>query len=316
MVCEQIPTTEPKPAGSIADWQDGDNTFYLRQRTAQDTAEGDSEIDRISVGGTSRADWRLGENAICKTHSWCEGMQLEADVIRFVQANVPEVPVPEVLYSWIDRDFNRTFLITRRPRGRLLDEAWPHLSSTQRELLARDVTRICVALAANTSSRFEEVSGGAHWNNWFNENPPPSHPTWLPRMFGPWSLEDFQAHAARISTEPFPDIDPPFCLYHSLLGPQCIFVSEDTNLVSTIIHWGSAGYYPRFWVASFPAFYPGFLLECETDDQQLWMKLLVHALMDSGFKQDRDTFLRWVSGQKHPDAFGGYTEVRSLVPGD
>lgn len=292
MVCEQTPNTEPKPAGTIADWQDGDNTFYLRQRTAQDTAEGDSEIDRIYVGGSSQADWRLGETVICQARAWCEGYQLEADTIRFVQANVPEVPVPEILFSWIDRDLNRSFLIMR-VRGRTLNEAWPHLSSTQRQILARDVARICVALAANTSSRFETVDGCGVVNSWFEDHAPESHPTWRPRMLGPFSLEEFQAYTARVSTLPFPDFDPRFCLCHPLLGPQYIYVSEHTNLVSAIVHWECTGYYPRFWVASKPAFAHNYILNIVTDEPDLWSRLLVQALEDAGFEQQAGPIKKW-----------------------
>lgn len=298
MVCEQLSHTEPRPDDTITDWQDGDSIFYLRQRTAHDTLGGDAEVDRIHVGGTSAAVWCLGGNAFCKAHAWREGLQLEADNIRFVQAHAPEVPVPEVLFSWIDHDLDRTFLITRRASGRTLEQAWPQLSSNQRAILARDVARFCVSLAANTSSRFQTVNGCGVWESRLMEDAPPSHPTWLPRMLGPFSREDMQAHMAHLSTQPCPDIDPLFCLYHADLGPTNIMVAEDTNLVSAIIDWESLAYYPRFWVASKPAFSGVFHLECETEDPKLWGQLLGQALEDGGFKRQDAAFLQWYSGRK------------------
>ena len=117
MLCERIENPEVKPSNAIIDWQDGDNTFYLRKRTADDMSGGDAEIDRIPVGGTSAAVWCLGENSFCKLHAWCEGLELEANTIRFVGEKAPEVPIPEAVYSWIDHDLNRTFLIAKRVGG-------------------------------------------------------------------------------------------------------------------------------------------------------------------------------------------------------
>ena len=33
-----------------------------------------------------------------------------------------DVPIPEIVYSWIDHDLNRTSLITKRVRGQTLEE--------------------------------------------------------------------------------------------------------------------------------------------------------------------------------------------------
>lgn len=207
MVCEQLPNTEPRPAGIVlADWHDGDSTFYLRQRTAHDTSEGDTEIDRIHLAGTGAAVWCLGGNTICKAKAWREGLQLEDDTIRFVQANAPEVPVPEILFSWIDSDINRTFLVTRRVRGQTLEQAWPQLSAAERASLAKDVARCCVAVAANTSSRFQTVNGCGVRESRFMEyggSAHPSQPSWIPRTLGPFSYDEMQAYMARISTQPF-----------------------------------------------------------------------------------------------------------------
>lgn len=312
MICEQIPNAERKPAGAMTSWQDGDSTFYVRQKTAHDTSGGDAEIDRIHVGGTSAAVWLLGENAFCKAHAWREGLQLEADNIRFVQTHAPGVPVPDILFSCIDRDLNRTFLITRRAKGRTLEQAWPQLTSPQRTLLAQDVARFCVALAVNTSSRFETVNGCGVWESRLMGDAPPSHPTWLPRMLGPFSLQDMQAHMAHMSTQPFPDIDPLFCLYHADLGPTNIMVSEDSNLISAIIDWESVAYYPRFWVATKPAFCGAFNLECETDDPKLWGQLLGQALEDNGYKRQAASFLQWNSGLPDDDGLVEAAEFNSM----
>lgn len=98
---------------------------------------------------------------------------------------------------------------------------------------------------------------------------------------------------ANISTEPPPAIDPPFHFYHADLGPTDIMISEDGNLVTGIIDWESAAYYPRFWVATKPGYAGAFWLECETDDPKLWGQLLGQALDASGYKALDTTFRRW-----------------------
>jgi hypothetical protein len=127
MVCEKVDDlSHSKPADAIAGWQDGDGTFYLRKSSASELpGGGDVEADRIHVGGTSSAVWRLGKDAFCKVRAWCEGLELEVNTIRFVgERNAAlEVPLPELIHSWIDYDLNRTFLITKRVCGQTLERA-------------------------------------------------------------------------------------------------------------------------------------------------------------------------------------------------
>ncbi|KND88703.1 hypothetical protein TOPH_06604 [Tolypocladium ophioglossoides CBS 100239] len=293
IICETIKNPEAKPVNAIIDWQAGGNTFYLQKRTANDLPDGDTEIGRIHVGGTSAAVWCLGENTFCKAHAWCKGLELEANTIRFVREKASEVPVPEVIYSWIDYDLNRTFLVTKRVRGQPLERMWPQLSSPQRTRIAHDIARFCVILAANTSSRFETVTGCGVYEPRLMERAPPSHPKWLPAILGPFSLEGIQAHIASISTEPPPGIDSPFHFFHADLGPTNIMISDDGNLVTGIIDWEIAAYFPRFWVATKPAYAGAFWLECETDDPKLWGQLPGQALDASGYRRQDVIFRRW-----------------------
>lgn len=296
IICEMIKIRDAKPADAIIHWQDSGNTFCLRKitGTTNDLSVGDAEIDRIHVGGTSAAVWCIGENAFCKVHAWCEGLEPEVNTIQSVKRMAPKVPVPEVIYSWIDHDLKRTFLITKRVRGRTLEQAWPQLSSAHRTQIAHDIAQICVTLAANTSSRFETVNGCGVYEARLMENAHPSHPTWLPRILGPFSREAFQAHMAKISPEIPPDSGNVFHFNHADLGPTNIIISEDSYTVAGVIDWESAAYYPRFWVATKPMYAGAFWLECETDGRKkLWGQLLGQALDARGYKQDVTAFRRW-----------------------
>ncbi|KAJ2904551.1 hypothetical protein MKZ38_007750 [Zalerion maritima] len=257
MICERVTNPAPKPANAIIDWQDGGDTFYLRKRAANHLSGGDAGIDRMHVGGLQQLF----------------GLELEANTIRFVEEKTSEVPVPEVVYSWIDHDLSRTFFITKRVGGQPLERAWPQLSSHQRTRIAHDIARFGVILASNTSSQFETVTGCGVYEARLRESAHPSHPTWLPRTLGPYSLEDIRAHMANISTERPPDIDLPFHFYHADLRPTNIMISEDGNRVTGIIDWESAAYYPQFWVATKPVYAGAFWLECETDEPKLWGQL-------------------------------------------
>jgi hypothetical protein len=143
MVCEKVNNGELKPADTVADWQDGDSAFYLRKRLANGlSGGGDTAAGRVYVGGTSSAVWCLGASAFCKVHAWVEGLELEANALRWVREQAPEVPIPELIYSWTDHDLSRTFLITKRVNGETLEQAWPRLAPPQRLQIADDIARM------------------------------------------------------------------------------------------------------------------------------------------------------------------------------
>ena len=300
IICEKVGNQKLKPANAIISWQDGGSTFYLRGNTDSSTLAGDAETDRIHFAGTSAAVWSIGENAICKVHAWCEGLELEADTIQFVRQHAKEVPVPEVLYTWIDHKLNRTFLIMKRVSGQTLEQAWPRLSSSQRIQIADDIARYCVILAKNTSSMFKSVSGGGVYESRLMDDPPPSHPTWLPMTVSPFSSKALIAYMKKISTQPPPDIDNTFHFYHADLGPTNIMISSDGSVVTAIIDWESGAYYPRFWIATKPAASSVYWLECNTDEPKLWGELLTKGLQANNFKSLDTIWLSWILAIKSP----------------
>ena len=297
MVCEKVDDpSQSKPADAIADWQEGDATFYLRKSSADESSGGgDVETDRVHVGGTSSAVWLLGKDAFCKVHAWCDGLELEANTIRFVgeKHDALGIPTPELIYSWIDCDLHRTFLITKRVGGQTLERAWSQLTPLRRIQIADYIARFCVALATSTSSQLETVTGCGVHEPKLMESAPPLHPTWKPRILGPFSQEARCVYMTKVSAEPGADIDPRFYFYHADLGPTNIMVSEDGGRITGIIDWESAAYYPRFWIATKPVTAGAFYLECETDDPKLWGQLLGQALETHGYKRLDAAFRRW-----------------------
>lgn len=266
-ICSRAVAGETSPS-SVVSWTDGDSVFSIQPRdekslVSEDRA--DSAIDRIQECGTGGSLWRLGDEAICKVKSWSDNRQLEAATIEFVVNNCPDVPVPEVLYSWVDQSLNRTYLILKRVHARTLDSAWPRLSSDQKLKIAARMAQHCSKLAENTSRLYQTASGSGVLEYCLMARPPASNPSWLPMTLGPLSFKEMQTYMKKISEENAPDFKEPFVFYHPDLGPTNIMISDDGNDVHSIIDWEAAAFFPRFWVATKPPHSPAFRLAEQGD---------------------------------------------------
>jgi hypothetical protein len=178
MVGVKISIGDAQPINSLASWVDGNSTFHLLPQDEicfTNPVEGDAAIDRLQECGSGGSVWLLGSEAICKVKSWCEGRQLEATTISFVREHCPQLPIVEVIYSWIDRPINRTFLIVKRVHAKTLGAAWPHLSVAQRLNIAEEVARHCSSLARMTSTRYESISGCGVLEYWIMGKAPASN---------------------------------------------------------------------------------------------------------------------------------------------
>lgn len=100
------------------------------------------------------------------------------------------------------------------------------------------------------------------------------------------------------STESPPDIDALFHFYHADLGPTNIMISGDEGIITAIIDWESAAYYPRFWITTKPVVSSVYWLDCATDEPRLWSELLGKALEVEGFKSS-DKWLPWFKGRPY-----------------
>jgi len=290
-VCERV--TTPIPSNAIISWQDNDGAFYLRERIEGDLVVPEDYIETglVHEGGTSAAVWSIGVDAFCKVKAWCEGMELESKTIEFVRAQAPEVPVPQVIHTWIDHSWNRTFLILRRVEGQTLDEAWPRLTSDQRMEIANKIAAYCCKLASISTSRFETATGCAVVEPFLNDIADASRPSWIPRPIGPFSSESFASHLATVAPGSCLDVGDLFYFYHADLGPTNIMVLEST--VIGILDWESAAYYPKFWIATKPRLSAGFYLQKDRTDQKAWSNILGDVLEAGGFLQNIDGYNNW-----------------------
>lgn len=224
--------------------------------------------------------------------AWCENKELESDTIRYVEKKT-SIPFPNIIYSWIDTEWNRTFLILKPVVGRTLRQAWRSLSLAQRRQIARAVARFCKVLASYTAPRLESAFGSGVLDSHLTVVRVFSEPSWKPQLLGPFSIKELFSYLSidKAGLPPY-SIDK-FHYYHADLGPTNILVSDDGN-INGIIDWESAAFYPKFWVATKPLVSAGFFLE-GTDyiEKREWSTFLADALQEEGFTSGLEAWSIW-----------------------
>ena len=300
--CEKI--TGPTPTDAIATWKDGDSVLALRTQPENHVAiPGDTVTTRTEDCGTCLARWDIGPNVICRVESWLEGMELESNTVRFVREKMPSVPVPELIHNWVDRAWNRTFLLMKRPLGQTLDEAWPGLTHDQARKLAADLAEHTVTLSQFTSPRVETITGCGIADEMFlltdSRADIATRPSWMPTISPVFTPETLTAHIRARSGEDPPEVGKEFHFYNFALCPTLIYVSvsgpeRHDAQVTAISDWQSAGYLPHWWMALRPRACPGFKLGTGLKfDDQAWPYLLSYAIQAEGFDFPIEFYARW-----------------------
>ena len=322
--CELVVSHVPDDA--VASWKVNGETFCIRNARTEEkerstgsieSIEGqvrDSESDRIHHAGTSAAVWKIGGTYI-KVKAWRDGMQLESDTIRFVNNDIAtiaasSVPTPEIVFSWIDERWNRTFLVLKAVTGgQTLDQAWPSLSAGQRVQVADAIAQYCKNLALSTSEVMMTANQNVIVEQFLTVKRPDSEPSWRPQFLGPHSASQLRSYllsaakAEEIPSSTFDGQFERFYFYHADLGPTNIIVAFDENgspsgRVLNVIDWESAAFYPRFWLGSKPLLSAGFLLstKSEGNDRAAWARLLTSALERQGFPANFELYDTWRKG--------------------
>ncbi|KAH8723984.1 hypothetical protein GQ44DRAFT_773563 [Phaeosphaeriaceae sp. PMI808] len=205
--------------------------------------EQEAEEDRIHSLGSSAACWRFGD-AYFKVKAWCEGMDAESNLMAFAKKAVPSLPVPGVHCSWLDKAWNRSFIVLVAVEGKTLNEAWPSLTDAQHQRVATTVATFCEELASQTSQKLQNSSNGAVLEPFLTYKK-------ILRYLPGYHIHS--GHYTRL------EIGELFHFYHADLGPTNILVSDEGE-ISGIIDRESAGFYPRFWVGAKPLVSAGFYL--------------------------------------------------------
>ena len=112
----------------------------------------------------------------------------------------------------------------------------------------------------------------------------PSHPSWKPRLLGPLPLATFTTYLSNWLSQPCLDIGLPLHFYHADLGPDNIVVSDNGH-IKAILDWESAGFYPKFWIASKLVVSLAFNLNpTEETKKGAWRELLGSMLKKQGYE--------------------------------
>ena len=281
ILCENITTVLPD--GILASWKDDEGNKYCLRPSDQIPSETTGSLcDPIHSSGTSGAVWALGGAVVCKAKAWVEGMETEAETLRYVRGEF-DIPVPEILHSWIDRVSSRSFLVLKRVDGETLQQAWPSLSHHQRHHIADQVAQCCEALAKETSDKLESVSGYGITDRYLLPDRTESAPSWRPVPFPRLSKSEAEAYLHPM------DAGKKFYFAHLDLSPTNIMVSKD-GTVTGILDWESAAFYPRVWIGTKPKVSYGFILEGVDKDVWAWRELLSEALQERRFVPDVEGF--------------------------
>lgn len=303
MSCEELQGQSP-PEDAVAHWNDGDSTFCLRPRLPTTSPSGDSAVGKFYDRATCHAAWNLSPNIICKCTSWTEGMEVEGTTIEFVVKNAPSVPVPEVIYYWIDPTWERVFTIVRRVQGVRFNEAWFSLSEEQRVDVAAQLAKHAVTLSKLTSSRCEKPSGAGvtYSGDLFGGLPRERGVIWRVPLHSPATAEELTAIMAKLYGAPPPDMGKCFIFAHTDMSPTNVFVhmpTEETGHVqlSAIIDWETAGFYPHWYPSTNARITRGFGLDDEFLDepppgQWDWLRILSDALIEEGFRCEQRWYMQ------------------------
>jgi hypothetical protein len=278
---------------TIATWKDGSNLFVLRRRREFRKASSGSDACRSDVVqlvhtlGTSSAVWAIGNEAFCKVKTWRPGYESEAQTIKFVREHCPQIPVPDIIYEYIDD--NKSFLILRRVHGLTLRDAWPDLSDIQRDVILSVVVDFCDIMAAQTAPCLQSVTGKQLQEPYLS----PSDKTGL---LGPLTIDESISYFSATPSHDAPVLGSLFHFYHADLGPGNIIVSS-SGTVLAILDWELAGFFPRFWISTKPSVSPGLNFDPPVvgfSDVE-WRKRLRIALEEKGFPRAADWYMSWRS---------------------
>jgi len=304
MHCEKV--TVSAPADAIKVWNDGDSTYCLRRKpepiTNQLPPPGDSTAGKFYDCAACAGGYVIGKNTICKIKSWAVGTASEALTMEFVRKNLPSIPTPEPYCYWVDEAWNRSYLLMQRAPGQSLENAWKRLTEGQKKRIAAELASHVKTLAQFKSPRLESVDGHGlaevHLLHGV-EGHDTSLPHWTPEIHPTFTPAQLRSYLLRKDGVEAPSIGEEFYLYHNDLGPTNFFVvdpiPDEENglpLLSTIIDWEGAGYFPLWWIGTKPFASAGFGLDWKEHARpEAWVMNFTDALRQNGFDHELEWYV-------------------------
>jgi hypothetical protein len=308
MICEKLEDGHI-PLDVVCSWSDG-ATYCLRKRSpprVDQEPEGDFLASKHGDhNGPERGMWTISPNVFCKVKGWVEGFTTEATTIRWVNKNVPSVPTEEIIYDWIDPEWNRVIMITKRVPGETYQDAWHSLTTQQKLYVADQIAGYAKALSEKTSDYVETVQKtglAGEYSLRVREALPP----WIPRVEPRVSHEDYQAYVQRENERyrmkiVHPGMGEPLVLQHGDLNPTNFLVITPSNAdempkVTGIIDWEKIGYLPSWQIATIPRIQRHFIIETDPWDPEGldWQWMLSNACVRHGLPLEWEYAKEWAT---------------------
>lgn len=285
------------PGDALATWSEGEHTYVLQEmkdEAAVSTLDDDpsDKVKLVHTGGTKAAVWTIGSDVFCKVHYWRQHRADESDIIGFVKQHFPQIPVPDVVYTWNESD--RSFLLVKRVPGDTLQNSWAAFSTAQRDKLHTTIADMIDLLAQQKSDTLHGLNGKPLPEPYLADKGPDNSGD---DPLGPFTREECVSHFTGTANHPPPPVDT-FHFHHADLGPTNIMVSADGD-VTGIIDWESAGFYPRFWIATKPHVSPAFDFCPVLPDVDFyaWRKGLTKKLESKNYPALGHWFIEWMNAK-------------------
>ena len=106
------------------------------------------------------------------------------------------MPTEEIIYDWVDPEWNRTVMISKRVPGKVYQDAWPGLTTQQKLQVADQVAIHLKALSEKTSDYIETVLGTGLVGVW-SLRVREALPFWKPRLEPRVHRDDYEAFVKR-----------------------------------------------------------------------------------------------------------------------
>lgn len=251
-------------------WKIGDQTYRVYRGEYEKEWKVGQQLPKFHVQSLGRILHLLGENLVCKVAAWSPIKPLEAESMQFIQENVPSIRIPKVYYSFIDAEWERSYLVMERIHGKTLEEAWDDLSIEQIHRAVGEIVEIVIGLAnCDEAAELRAPGGQGVSDDWLlapNYEQREQLPKWLwPIPHPPMNIEQLSAHLRKTSYPERHTInefrvewlnDEGFRLAHGDLSPKNIIIAdfspqdEDTQpqIVKGILDWEHAGYRPLWYL--------------------------------------------------------------------
>ncbi|MCJ1382657.1 hypothetical protein MMC17_005770, partial [Xylographa soralifera] len=286
--------TASVPKDAVIQWWDDGAVLCLRPQSPPLTSKADGWAEAgKKYSSTFNGIWQITPETMIKVVSWKKDAQTEAQTIKFINKNHPEIPTTQIIYDWVDHAWTRSFMIMKRAGGVLMDEAMIYMSDDQVQDVADQVAVHIKTLTQHTSNMLETVD---HFGltetrlvGWKPLDEAAIAPSCYRRQWPRFTPEEFEAHLKEASNmTSIPNSGPEFVLYNSDITTHNLFVSAPrpgaTSQLVQMIDWEYTAYWPRYWVATCASPDGPFVLNRGGKLDIRWPVCLNKALVKAGFE--------------------------------